>query len=65
MRLTCACGSPWGPKGCGPCKKCLARLDRDCREFERGVFFGEHDADGYKPGERKDAREAKPKWRAA
>lgn len=53
--LTCAFGSPWGPKGCGPCAKCRKEAERMERAFWRGVFFGDWDADGYKRGERRAA----------
>jgi hypothetical protein len=51
MRLTCAFKSPWGPTGCGPCAKCQRESDRSCAAFDRGVFFGLHDARGYTPAE--------------
>jgi hypothetical protein len=54
--LRCAFGSPWGPKGCGPCKKCLAECERLSAEFWRAVFFGEYDRDGYQLGERSGKR---------
>lgn len=53
VTLSCAFGSPWGAKGCGPCLKCQAESDRLDREFDRGVFLGAHDADGYTPAERR------------
>ena len=54
--LTCANGSPWGQYGCGTqgraCAKCEAVTTLACAEFDRGVFFGEHDQQGYTPAER-------------
>jgi len=62
--LTCGFGSPWGPAGCGsagqPCRHCQAFTARLIEEFERDVFFGIYDREGYTPRERKwQARRAK------
>lgn len=51
--LTCAFGSQWGEKGCGPCPKCQAYGDELEADFWREVFFGRWDADGYTPEDRK------------
>ena len=51
-RLGCYFGSAWGVHGCGPCAKCRAYADELEAQFWRGVFFGEHDAQGYTPNER-------------
>jgi hypothetical protein len=51
--LTCAFGSPWGAKGCGPCEQCQAATAKAVREFWRNVFFGLYDADGYSAADRK------------
>jgi len=57
-KLTCAFGSRWTARGCGPCRKCRAYADRLDREFAMKVLLGEYDARGYTPRERK-ARQAK------
>lgn len=49
--VVCAFGSPWGRRGCGPCRKCRAESRRMDRAFARSVFFGEYDANGYTPAE--------------
>jgi hypothetical protein len=51
--LTCAFGSPWGPRGCGPCTGCLAESDRLEAEFARKVAAGVYDVDGYTPADRR------------
>lgn len=57
--LTCAFGRPWpiDPRWKGDpqshCAGCHAESRRLQREFSIGVFFGEHDADGYTPVDRR------------
>lgn len=66
--LTCAFGAPWGIYGCGTkegesCPKCQAYSDQLQREFDRDVFFGLCDRDGYTPSDR--AAQVKRKGKAA
>lgn len=56
-KLTCAFGLPWGAHGCGPCAKCKDEADKMDREFQRAVFFGEHDERGYRPREKQRTQE--------
>ena len=51
--MTCSFGTPIVKGSCGPCAKCVAQLDKDCEAFDRDVFFGVYDREGYTPAERK------------
>lgn len=48
---------------CGPCRRCRAEADRMLEAFDRGVFFGEWDADGFTVAERRarDKRAGSPR----
>ena len=50
MKPRCAFGAVWP---CGPCRGCIEKADQLEAQFWRAVFFGEYDADGYTPAERK------------
>ncbi len=47
--LTCALSEPW----MGKHPKCEKEAARMAAEFDRDVFFGKYDAQGYTPNERK------------
>lgn len=65
MRLTCAFGSPWGPRDCGPCARCHAASAAHSRAFDRAVFFGDYNRRGYTEAEWMRAGYPRDTWRDA
>ena len=49
LKPGCMHGNPIG----SGCKQCEALTDKACERFEREVFLGTYDSEGYTPAERK------------
>lgn len=53
MRLTCANGSRWTARGCGPCRGCVKEAAELARQFAVDRLLGLYDDDGYSPEDRR------------